>query len=105
MEARRQTSLTVPGITCKDQAETVLKNLALAIIEDSYPISTWTHVYEDGSTERETKIEAAESIFSTRMEKTAILQYLLGCQLCSNYKAAVLAIVILQKQKQTKNHN
>ena len=51
-EADITISLTVPGITCKDQAETALKNLTLAMIEDSYPAGTWTHVCTDRSAEK-----------------------------------------------------
>ena len=90
-EADITISLTVPGITSKDQAETALKNLTLAMIEDSYPAGTWTHVYTDGSAEKATH-NGGSGVHIQYTDGDNSNFAVPGGQLCSNYRAEVLTI-------------
>ena len=47
-------SLGSPGIAGKDQLPAAPKTLTQAIMGDSYPASSWTHVYTHGSAQEAT---------------------------------------------------
>lgn len=83
--------LRVPGITTKDQQPATLKILTLAMIEESYPASSWTHVYTDGSSEEATQ-NGGSGIYVRFPDGERNSIALPGGKLCSNFRAEVLAI-------------
>nr|KAG5705581.1 hypothetical protein BaRGS_034779 [Batillaria attramentaria] len=84
-------SLRVPGITTKDQQPAALKTLTLAMIEDSYPASSWTHVYTDGSAEEATH-NGGSGVYVRFPDGEQTSIAVPGGKLCSNFRAEVLAI-------------
>ena len=85
-------SLRVPGIYSKDQPSTALKNLTLAMIDESYPADSWTHVYTDGSAEQAIH-NGGSGIFIRFPDGEETKMSGPGGKLCSNFRAEVLAII------------
>ncbi|KAK7501859.1 hypothetical protein BaRGS_00006945 [Batillaria attramentaria] len=90
-ETEATISLRVPGITTKDQQPAALKTLTLAMIEDSYPASSWTHVYTDGSAEEATH-NGGSGVYVRFPDGEQTSIAVPGGKLCSNFRAEVLAI-------------
>lgn len=90
-EVQATISLSVPGITVKDQLPAALKPLTLAMMEDIYPRSSWTHVYTDGSAEEATR-NGGSGVHVRFADGDSTSIAVPGGKLCSNYRAEVLAI-------------
>ena len=90
-DADIQTSLSVPGITSKEQLPGELRNLTLALIADRFPHNVWTRVYTDGSAEEGMKIGGSGVYIKYPDGNTTSLSVPGGLQ-CSNYRAEILAI-------------
>ena len=90
-EADVTISLSVPGITSRDQLAPDLKSLTLQMIEEKFPPDTWTHVYTDGSAAEAVRDGGSGVLvrFSDGATKSVSVP---GGKLCTNYQAEILAI-------------
>ena len=70
---------TIPGIISKEnQSEAVLRALALEEIDKHYPVTSWTHIYTDGSAENTTKTEDVVLTSSVKTNLHSLCQHLVG---------------------------
>ena len=83
--------LSIPGITGRDDQPAALKTLTQAMIDESYPASSWTHVYTDGSAEEATR-NGGSGIYVRFADGDSSSLAIPGGKLCSNFRAEVLAI-------------
>ena len=84
-------SLRVPGIENKTQQLNAQKDLTLAMIDELYPPSSWTHVYTDGSAE-EAKHNGGSGVYIRFLDGDHSETAVPGGKLCSNFRAEVTAI-------------
>ena len=83
--------LSVPGITGRDDQPAALKALTLAMLDETYPASSWTQVYTDGSAEEATR-NGGSGFYVRFVDGDSSSFAVQGGKLCSNFRAEVLAI-------------
>ena len=87
----------VPGLTAKEtQSPQLQKALTLELIQDRYPISTWTQVYTDGSAENAVR-NGGSGIYIRHPDKTTTSLSMPTGDLSSNYRAEVHALTAATK--------